>query len=121
MPTETSISPKPRSEVLRPSMTRLAPLTWWRRLFRRLIHWLSRLLVFLWTRPKVKGLENIPKRGPALLVSNHLGDADLILGFAYAWDEARNFPYDMGDYTVHAIIGAIMLIGGILAYIFIDE
>ena len=84
MPTETSISPKPRSEVLRPSMTRLAQLTWGRKLFRRLIHWISRLLVFLWTRPKVTGLENIPKRGPALLVSNHLGDADLILGFALA-------------------------------------
>lgn len=84
MPTETSISPKPRSEVLRPRMTRLAQLTCRRKLFRRLVHWLSRLLVFLWTRSSVTGLENIPKRGPALLVSNHLGDADLILGFAYA-------------------------------------
>ncbi len=84
MPTETSISPKPRSEVLRPSMTRLAQLTWGRKLFRCLVHWLSRLLMFLWTRPSVTGLENIPKSGPALLVSNHLGDADLIIGFAYA-------------------------------------
>ena len=84
MPTETSISPKPRSEVLRPSMTRLAQLTWGRKLFRRIVHWLSRFLVFLWTRSSVTGLENIPKSGPALLVSNHLGDADLILGIAYA-------------------------------------
>lgn len=84
MPTETSISPKPRSEVNRPSMTRLARLTWGRRLFRKLIHWLSRLLVFLWSHSKVSGLENIPERGPALLVGNHLGDADLILGFAFA-------------------------------------
>ncbi len=44
-----------------------------------------------------------------------------ILGFAYAWDGARNFPYDMGDYTVHAIIGAILLVGGILTFIFVDE
>ena len=29
-----------------------------------------------------------------------------ILGFAYAWDEARNYSYDMGDYAIYAIIGA---------------
>ena len=44
-----------------------------------------------------------------------------ILGFAYAWDQARNFSYDVGDYSIYAIIGAIMLIGGILAYIFVEE
>jgi 1-acyl-sn-glycerol-3-phosphate acyltransferase len=32
----------------------------------------------------VQGLENIPDAGPALMVSNHLGDADMILGFAYS-------------------------------------
>jgi 1-acyl-sn-glycerol-3-phosphate acyltransferase len=84
MPTETSISPKPRSEILRTGITRLARLTTRRKVFRRIFHWLSRLLVFLWTRIVVTGLENIPKTGPALLVSNHLGDADLIIGFAYA-------------------------------------
>ena len=45
-----------------------------------------------------------------------------IIGFAYAWDEARNYSgVDMGDSTIHAIIGAMMLIGGILVYIFVDE
>jgi len=28
---------------------------------------------------KVSGLENFPKRGPALIVINHLGDADIVL------------------------------------------
>ena len=84
MPTDSSITPNPRSEVSKHSITRLAPLTWWRRLFRKLVHYLSRLLVFIWTVPRVSGLEHIPEKGPALLVSNHLGDADLILGFAYA-------------------------------------
>ena len=84
MPTETSISPKPRSEVLRPGMTRLAQLTWWRKLYRCAVHLLSRFLVVLCTRSRVTGLEHIPRSGPGLLVSNHLGDADLILGFAYA-------------------------------------
>jgi len=45
-----------------------------------------------------------------------------ILGFAYAWSDARNFSeIGMADYTVHAIIGAIMLICGVLAYIFVEE
>jgi 1-acyl-sn-glycerol-3-phosphate acyltransferase len=33
-------------------------------------------------RLDVRGLDNIPQHGPAIFVSNHLGDADLILGFA---------------------------------------
>jgi 1-acyl-sn-glycerol-3-phosphate acyltransferase len=28
-------------------------------------------------------LENVPKEGPGLIVANHLGDADLIVGFAF--------------------------------------
>lgn len=43
------------------------------------------------------------------------------LGFAYAWDQARNFPYDMADYTIYAVTGSIMLIAGMMVYIFIDE
>ena len=30
-------------------------------------------------KPTVSGLENFPKRGPALIVINHLGDADAVL------------------------------------------
>lgn len=84
MPTTKSSSAKPRSEVVNPQLTRLAKLSFARKIFRRCVHWLSRLLVFLWTRPTVLGIGNIPRHGPALLVSNHLGDADLIMGFAYA-------------------------------------
>ncbi len=84
MPTENSISPKPQSEVHNPDLTRLAELTWGRILLRKCTHWVSKLLVFLWTRTKLNGSENIPKKGPGLLVSNHLGDADMILGFAFA-------------------------------------
>lgn len=84
MPTENSISPKPRSEIVNPRLTRLAELTWGRILLRQCAHWVSKLLVFLWTRTELIGSENIPKKGPGLLVSNHLGDADMILGFAYA-------------------------------------
>jgi 1-acyl-sn-glycerol-3-phosphate acyltransferase len=84
MPVEETISPKPRSEVVNPQLTRLAQLTLGRKVLRHFVRWLSKLLVFLWTRSELIGSENIPQKGPALLVSNHLGDADLILGFAYA-------------------------------------
>lgn len=80
----TSIQPKPQSEVTRSDLTGLPVLTWWRRLIRVLIRWLCRLLTILWTRPVVSGLENFPKRGPALFITNHLGDADLVLGLAYS-------------------------------------
>ena len=83
MPAETTISPKPRSEVVRPNLVRLAELNRGRRIFRKFIRWLSKFMVFLWTRAELKGLENVPEVGPALIVANHLGDADLILGFAY--------------------------------------
>jgi 1-acyl-sn-glycerol-3-phosphate acyltransferase len=84
MPAEKIVSPKPRSEVVNPQITRLAQLTRGRKLLRYFVHGLSKLLVFLWTRSELMGSENIPQKGPGLLVSNHLGDADLILGFAYA-------------------------------------
>lgn len=84
MKTEESIPPKPRSEVLRPNLTRLAKLTWWRKIIRILVRWLSHLIVIIWARVEVSGLDNIPSTGPALLVSNHLGDADVIVGFVYA-------------------------------------
>lgn len=77
-------SPKPRSQINQPELTRLPPINPWRKLARKLLCWFSRFLIKLWTRPEVKGLENLPKEGSALIVSNHLGDADLILGVAYA-------------------------------------
>lgn len=84
MNAEASLPPKPRSEVIRPSLTRLAKLTWWRKIIRLFVRWVSNLIVFIWARVELSGLENIPPRGPALLVSNHLGDADVIVGFVYA-------------------------------------
>jgi len=84
MPSPTSIQSKPQSEVTRSELIILPALTPWRSLVRILICWFSRLLVFIWTRPVVRGLGNIPKQGAALLISNHLGDADLVLGLAFS-------------------------------------
>ena len=80
---EKPIPPKPRSEIVNPEITRLPELTKGRILFRRLVNWISRFLVLLFTHCQVSGLENIPREGPALIVGNHLGDADLIVGFAF--------------------------------------
>lgn len=81
----SSVHPsKPRSRLNRPDLTRLPVINPWRKSARRFICWLSRILILIWTIPDVEGLENFPTTGPALIVSNHLGDADLILGWAFA-------------------------------------
>lgn len=74
--------PKPQSEVVSSDITKLPELTFWRRLYRRIFVWVMRILAWIITRTEVYGVENIPKRGPALIVGNHLGDADLIVGLA---------------------------------------
>jgi 1-acyl-sn-glycerol-3-phosphate acyltransferase len=50
---------------------RIVPLSYWA------VVWFIRLCLFLYVRgPKVEGLENVPKTGGAILVSNHLNNAD---------------------------------------------
>jgi 1-acyl-sn-glycerol-3-phosphate acyltransferase len=71
--------PKPVSGVWRPDMVALPRLTLGRRLFRLFMKGLTKLLTFLLMRATVTGVENFPKRGPALIVFNHLGDADAVL------------------------------------------
>jgi 1-acyl-sn-glycerol-3-phosphate acyltransferase len=82
MENQRSSLEKPRSERVRAHLTRLPRLNWWRRAFRRFIHLLARLLTWLFIRKEVSGLETFPREGPALIVSNHLGDADLVVGLA---------------------------------------
>lgn len=74
--------PKPITEVWRPDLVRLAPLTSGRRLFRAFVRGMAKLLRFLLLRARVGGLENFPRRGPAIVVFNHLGDADAVLMMA---------------------------------------
>jgi len=75
---------KPISEVYRPELTRLPPLSWNRRAFR----WILKGIIWVVTRFLVRitlnGRENLPRKGPVLMVSNHLGDADGIVGLAIA-------------------------------------
>jgi 1-acyl-sn-glycerol-3-phosphate acyltransferase len=79
MPTRPLIPPKPRSEVWRPDLTRLPRLHGARRSFRIFARGLCSLVIGLCTHRRVEGLENFPRHGPALVVINHLGDADAVL------------------------------------------
>jgi 1-acyl-sn-glycerol-3-phosphate acyltransferase len=84
MQTMPSSPPKPVSDLAHMEITRLPELTAWRRAFRWLILRVLRLVVRLCVRCRITGKENIPQQGAALLVSNHLGDADLVVGIAFA-------------------------------------
>ena len=74
--------PKPVAEVWRPDLVALPQLTFGRRLFRAFFRGFIKLLVFMTLRARINGLENLPKHGPAIIVFNHLGDADAVLIFA---------------------------------------
>jgi len=80
MQTTPSSAPKPRAEIVRLEITRLPKLTLWRNILRRLIMAAARLLVWLFIRVEAQGQENFPLKGPSLIVANHLGDADVVVG-----------------------------------------
>lgn len=79
MPSQPSPPPKPVAEVWRPELVALPRLMFGRRIIRAFLRGFARLLVLVVMRAKVTGLENFPKHGPALVVINHLGDADVVL------------------------------------------
>lgn len=82
MQSQPSTPPKPITEIWRPDLVMLAPLTSKRRLFRVFARGMAKLLTSLLLRAQVSGLENFPRRGPAVIVFNHLGDADAVLMMA---------------------------------------
>lgn len=76
---QPSSPPKPITDVWRPDLVQLPRLTIARRFFRFFMRSLFKLLKLLFMDAKVTGMENFPKQGPALVVMNHLGDADAVL------------------------------------------
>ena len=46
------------------------------KIFRQVVHLVCRILVFLLTRREIKGKENVPRKGPLLIVANHTSMAD---------------------------------------------
>lgn len=83
MQNQPSSPPKPITDIWKPELVALPRLTLARRIFRQWMRLLMKFLIFTLTRPSVSGMENFPKKGPALVVINHLGDADAILVGAY--------------------------------------
>jgi 1-acyl-sn-glycerol-3-phosphate acyltransferase len=83
MPKAQSIPPKPVSETWRPELTRLPRRNASQRFFRWFMRGFCRMLLFFFTNLEISGVENYPTTGPAIVVINHLGDADGVLGVAY--------------------------------------
>jgi 1-acyl-sn-glycerol-3-phosphate acyltransferase len=69
--------PKPVTEEWHSELTRLPELSMPRKAFRRFAHGFLKLVCRICLNVSVEGLENFPRQGPALMVINHLGDADL--------------------------------------------
>jgi 1-acyl-sn-glycerol-3-phosphate acyltransferase len=79
MQNQPSLPAKPVTEIWRPDLVVLPRLTFARRAFRAFTRGTTKLLAFFTMRATITGLENFPKHGPALVVINHLGDADAVL------------------------------------------
>lgn len=110
--TSQLMQPKPRAELIRPELTCLPPLTRRRKRTRRFLLWVLHLLVRLCTRITVSGLENMPRTGGVLVVANHLGDADLVVGLAFCPRVADIFTKaELYDYP---IIGKLMEAYGVI-------
>jgi len=75
----SSPEPKPVTDWWRPELVALPKLTLARRVFRVFGRILTKLVTFYMMDAAVSGMENFPKKGPALVVINHLGDADVVL------------------------------------------
>ena len=76
---QPSSPPKPVTDWWRPDLVKLPKLTFSRKLFRSFMRGVAKLTVFMTMNVTVTGMENFPKHGPALIVINHLGDADAVL------------------------------------------
>lgn len=95
------LPPKPVSEVWRPELTRLPRLTFPRRAFRAFAHGLIKLVARVCLDVSIEGLENIPERGPLLMVINHLGDSDAVaIISALPWPPDALGKVELYDYGV---------------------
>jgi 1-acyl-sn-glycerol-3-phosphate acyltransferase len=72
----SSPPPKPVSTIWRPELVQLPKLTGPRCLYRKVAVGLMKLLARFCLRVSVQGLDNLPRHGPAIVVINHLGEAD---------------------------------------------
>jgi 1-acyl-sn-glycerol-3-phosphate acyltransferase len=113
MPDQSALIPKPRSERINPYITRLPRMVWWRRFVRWLVKRLSKFVVRICIRLDTDGLENLPNQGPAIIVGNHLGDADLIIGFAISPSQNVEILAKSELYEI-PILGTILDLYGVI-------
>ena len=111
---QPSSPPKPVSEVWRPDLVGLPKLTPARRAFRVFFRGLTKLLTFLLLRAEVSGLENFPRRGPAVIVFNHLGDADAVLMMATLPFESPAEGIGKIELNEHWLVGPVFRAYGII-------
>ncbi len=105
MQNQPSSLPKPVTEFWRPEWVDLPKLTPARRIFRNFAQSMLWLIALLTMKCTKKGMENFPKQGPALVIINHLGDADAVLLGA-----SIPFPIDaLGKIELHEhpIVGGV--------------
>jgi 1-acyl-sn-glycerol-3-phosphate acyltransferase len=112
MPEPEVVSPKPVTSQVRPEITRLPRLTTRRKITRWMLVRLIRLIVHLLARVKVTGRENTPPVGPVLVVSNHLGDADLVMGLAISARQVE--VVSKADFYDFPVLGWLMELYGVI-------
>ena len=111
---QPSSPPKPVTDVWRPDLVALPKLTFARRVFRVFLRGLTKLLTFILLRAEVSGLENFPRHGPAVIVFNHLGDADAVLMMATLPFESPAEGIGKIELNEHWLVGPVFRAYGII-------
>ena len=114
MQNQPSPPPKPITEVWQPELVALPELTLGRRLFRFFLRGLTKLLTFLLLRANVSGLENFPRYGPAVIVFNHLGDADAVLMMATLPFKSPAEGIGKIELNDHWLVGSVFRAHGVI-------
>lgn len=109
-----SSPPKPITEVWRPDLVALPDLTPARRLFRFFLRGLTKLLTRLLLRVQVRGLENFPRKGPAVITFNHLGDADAVVLMATLPYQSPVEGIGKIELNDHWLVGPVFRLHGVI-------
>jgi 1-acyl-sn-glycerol-3-phosphate acyltransferase len=111
---QQSSPPKPVTDVWRPDLVSLPKLTFSRRAFRVFLRGVTKLLTLLLMRAEVSGLENFPRLGPAVIVFNHLGDADAVLMMAALPNKSPAEGIGKIELNEHWLVGPVFRAHGII-------
>lgn len=77
----------------------------------RLLHWFFTLLVRTLSRTRAEGLENVPKSGPYLLVSNHMSMSDVPASYVYLGG-SHITGWAAAKWRRHPLLAPIIRLGG---------